>query len=84
MPVAIVTGGSRGLGEALVAGLLERGWSVVTDARDAGALATTADRLRAAVHSRGAGGRAGRRDRRASTAASSSPPRPRSGRSGSW
>ena len=47
MPVAIVTGGSRGLGEALVAGLLERGWSVVTDARDAGALAATADRLRA-------------------------------------
>ena len=45
MPVAIVTGGSRGLGEALAAGLLERGWSVVTDARDAGALAATADRL---------------------------------------
>ena len=48
MPVAIVTGGSRGLGEALAAGLLDRGWSVVTDARDAGALAATADRLRAA------------------------------------
>jgi NAD(P)-dependent dehydrogenase (short-subunit alcohol dehydrogenase family) len=47
MPVAIVTGGSRGLGEALVAGLLERGWSVVTDARDDGALAATAHRLRA-------------------------------------
>ena len=47
MPVAIVTGGSRGLGEALVAGLLEEGWSVVTDARDAGALAATADHLRA-------------------------------------
>ena len=48
MPVAIVTGGSRGLGEALVAGLLERGWSVVTDARDADALAATTDHLRAA------------------------------------
>ena len=47
MPVAIVTGGSRGLGEALVAGLLERGWSVVTDARDPAALAATADQLRA-------------------------------------
>ena len=47
MPVAIVTGGSRGLGEALVAGLLERGWSVVTDARDAGVLAATADHIRA-------------------------------------
>ncbi len=47
MPVAIVTGGSRGLGEALVAGLLERGWSVVTDARDADVLAATADHLRA-------------------------------------
>ena len=47
MSVAIVTGGSRGLGEALVAGLLEGGWSVVTDARDGGALAATADHLRA-------------------------------------
>ncbi len=41
---AIVTGGSRGLGRALVAGLAERGWRVVTDARDADALrAATAD-----------------------------------------
>ena len=35
---AIVTGGSRGLGRALVHALAERGWSVVTDARDAAAL----------------------------------------------
>lgn len=41
-PVAIVTGGSRGLGRALVAGLLADGWSVVTDSRDADRLAATA------------------------------------------
>jgi NAD(P)-dependent dehydrogenase (short-subunit alcohol dehydrogenase family) len=41
---AIVTGGSRGLGRALVAGLADQGWRVVTDARDAHALRTaTAD-----------------------------------------
>ena len=31
--VALVTGGSAGLGRALVAGLLETGWVVITDAR---------------------------------------------------
>ena len=35
MSVAIVTGGSRGLGKALTEGLLARGWTVVTDARHA-------------------------------------------------
>ena len=35
---AIVTGGSRGLGRALVRALAERGWHVVTDGRDAAAL----------------------------------------------
>lgn len=44
-PVALVTGGSRGLGRALVAGLLDDGWSVVTDGRDAARLAATADGL---------------------------------------
>jgi len=34
MSVAVITGGSRGLGRALAAELLERGWSVVIDARD--------------------------------------------------
>lgn len=37
--VALVTGGSLGLGRALVAGLLADGWSVVTDARRPGPLA---------------------------------------------
>lgn len=44
-PVALVTGGSRGLGRALVDGLLARRWHVITDARDAAALrAATTDR----------------------------------------
>ena len=37
--IALVTGGSAGLGRALVHGLVARGWHVVTDARDAGRLA---------------------------------------------
>lgn len=37
-PVALVTGGSRGLGRALVDGLLARGWTVIADGRDADAL----------------------------------------------
>ena len=35
MPVAVVTGASRGLGRALTRALVERGWSVVVDARRA-------------------------------------------------
>jgi NAD(P)-dependent dehydrogenase (short-subunit alcohol dehydrogenase family) len=38
MPVAIVTGASRGLGRAIAETLAHRGWSVVADARDATAL----------------------------------------------
>ncbi|BEP13411.1 SDR family oxidoreductase [Acidothermaceae bacterium B102] len=41
-PVALVTGGSRGLGHALVSELVRRGWHVVTDARDAQRLAAAA------------------------------------------
>jgi NAD(P)-dependent dehydrogenase (short-subunit alcohol dehydrogenase family) len=44
-PVAIVTGASRGLGRALTAALLERGWAVVADARRTAELKTTAEAL---------------------------------------
>ena len=37
-PVALVTGASRGLGHALTAELVRRGWHVVVDARDAARL----------------------------------------------
>jgi NAD(P)-dependent dehydrogenase (short-subunit alcohol dehydrogenase family) len=44
MPVAMVTGASKGLGLALTRALAERGWSVVVDARDGDALSrATAD-----------------------------------------
>lgn len=36
--IALVTGGSRGLGRALTLDLLRRGWTVITDGRDQGAL----------------------------------------------
>jgi NAD(P)-dependent dehydrogenase (short-subunit alcohol dehydrogenase family) len=45
MSVAIVTGGSRGLGKALTEGLLDRGWTVVTDARHAADLKALATEL---------------------------------------
>ena len=38
MPVAIVTGASRGLGRALASGLADTGWRLVIDARGAGPL----------------------------------------------
>src|SRR3954453_17466337 len=38
-PIALVTGGSAGLGRALVHALHDRGWTVVTDGRDAARLA---------------------------------------------
>ncbi|HEU0131344.1 MAG TPA: SDR family oxidoreductase [Mycobacteriales bacterium] len=45
MSVAVVTGGSKGLGLALVRGLAGRGWHVVTDARRAGELAAATNDL---------------------------------------
>ena len=44
-PVAIVTGGSRGFGRALTSALLDRGWTVVTDARRTADLYEAADTL---------------------------------------
>jgi NAD(P)-dependent dehydrogenase (short-subunit alcohol dehydrogenase family) len=44
-PVAIVTGGSRGFGRALTTGLLDRGWTVVIDARRNSELDATAAAL---------------------------------------
>jgi NAD(P)-dependent dehydrogenase (short-subunit alcohol dehydrogenase family) len=44
-PVAIVTGGSRGFGRAVAAALLDRGWTVVTDAKRADDLEVTAAEL---------------------------------------
>jgi NAD(P)-dependent dehydrogenase (short-subunit alcohol dehydrogenase family) len=46
MSVAIVTGASRGLGEALAAGLAGAEWSLVVDGRDPATLNAAADRIR--------------------------------------
>jgi NAD(P)-dependent dehydrogenase (short-subunit alcohol dehydrogenase family) len=45
MPVAIITGASKGLGRALAEALAERGWELVLDARTAGVLHETAAAL---------------------------------------
>jgi NAD(P)-dependent dehydrogenase (short-subunit alcohol dehydrogenase family) len=44
-PVALVTGGSRGLGSALTTELARRGWHVVIDGRDAATLDASVARL---------------------------------------
>jgi NAD(P)-dependent dehydrogenase (short-subunit alcohol dehydrogenase family) len=45
MTTALITGASRGLGAALATGLAEAGWNLVIDARTAGELRATAERL---------------------------------------
>lgn len=47
MPVAIITGASKGLGRALAEALAARGWDLVLDARTAQALSETATALAA-------------------------------------
>jgi NAD(P)-dependent dehydrogenase (short-subunit alcohol dehydrogenase family) len=49
MPVALITGASRGLGRATARALAARGWSVVADARHADDLAAALGRTPAAV-----------------------------------
>jgi NAD(P)-dependent dehydrogenase (short-subunit alcohol dehydrogenase family) len=45
MPVAIITGASRGLGLAIATGLAAAGWRLVLDARDGPALSAAVDGL---------------------------------------
>jgi NAD(P)-dependent dehydrogenase (short-subunit alcohol dehydrogenase family) len=47
MSVAIVTGASRGLGDAVAEGLARAGWSLVVDGRDQTTLDAAAERIRA-------------------------------------
>jgi NAD(P)-dependent dehydrogenase (short-subunit alcohol dehydrogenase family) len=60
MPVAIITGASRGLGRALAEELAGRGWALVVDGRDAAALRSAAAGLeRTAAEASGGTGHTG-------------------------
>lgn len=48
-PTAVVTGGSAGLGRAVVAALAADGWQVITDARDGDRLTAAVQAIRAEV-----------------------------------
>jgi NAD(P)-dependent dehydrogenase (short-subunit alcohol dehydrogenase family) len=48
-PIAVITGGSRGLGRALATALAEQGWRLVIDARRTGDLAAVAAGLPGAL-----------------------------------
>ncbi|MGH3362600.1 MAG: SDR family NAD(P)-dependent oxidoreductase [Nocardioides sp.] len=50
MPVAVITGASRGLGLSLATALAERGWSLVVDARGADDLGSATSRLPGGPH----------------------------------
>ncbi|MFP3901249.1 MAG: SDR family oxidoreductase [Acidimicrobiia bacterium] len=50
MAVAIITGGSRGLGRALAEDLVQDGWQVVIDGRDGEALGRAASEMGAGAH----------------------------------
>src|SRR5688500_19121173 len=50
MNVALVTGGSRGLGRALVGSLIDAGWDVVFDGRDGGDVAAAGSALGPHAH----------------------------------
>jgi NAD(P)-dependent dehydrogenase (short-subunit alcohol dehydrogenase family) len=64
-PVALVTGGSEGLGLELVRALADRGWTVVTDARDAARLRASVAELRSSDRVRTVGGDVADADHRA-------------------
>lgn len=55
MPVAIITGASRGLGRALAAELAGRGWDLVLDGRDGDVLRSAAREVERAAPEGGAG-----------------------------